>query len=69
MEKWERLCFMGPTQDEWPGRWARGIISYLEEAEVKEMRQWRVNAAWDNYQERALTKGEQPAGRWETSDG
>lgn len=49
MEKWERLCFMGPTQDEWPGRWARGIISYLEEAEVKEMRQWRVNAAWDNY--------------------
>lgn len=33
--KWEGLCFMGLTEDGWLRRWAGGIISYLEEAEVK----------------------------------
>lgn len=33
--KWEGLCFMGPAEDGWLRVWAGGIISYLEEAEVK----------------------------------
>lgn len=33
--KWEGLCFMGPAEDGWLRIWAGGIISYLEEAEVK----------------------------------
>jgi hypothetical protein len=33
--KREGLCFMGPTEDGWLRVWAGGIISYLEEAEVK----------------------------------